>query len=447
VSRGAYPERNNEIFQEPQNPWSPQDEGDHLPIKKEWWTNELFFITREDQHTWNLMTTFAHTQEPVSCFFQYVLIDCTTGKCVLHKDINDAPTELFSVKNRLDLRYKNNTLQGLYPTYRIHHQDEDNDFDTDLRMEAHSLPHWITQEITNGILPIGLNHYRYGFLPNCTLTGIMTLQGKHYNLEGKGYLEHAYGNWSYENPLQRLGDIRKTLGTYLRLGYWWLSHHRFHVPRRIGFATENNSLGYDWLWAVCENNWSFFFGNSLLWVNDGPAFGTLYVTRDGKHYWEFSDVHFKYTKVIYLKDQDVYYPSDMELTGRLDNKTINLRFTSTTEGYEYVDPRLHQKFYRAYILCQLPGRVEGTFTEDRHVTKLQGLCKNVPLRESPRKGHAALRFTFLQPPQGMGLIIDRESHRTKRKSQTIIQLAPRLRLCRKTEPLDVTKIPRVTILD
>ena len=54
------------------NPWSPQDEGDHYPVMREWWTLETLFKTLEDNRKWNLITTFSYEWETPSCFFQYI---------------------------------------------------------------------------------------------------------------------------------------------------------------------------------------------------------------------------------------------------------------------------------------------------------------------------------------------------------------------------------------
>ena len=428
------------------NPWTSQDEGDHFPVAKEWWTTELFFTTKEDKRTWNLITTFAYERESPSCFYQYVLFDLKAKKCLLHKDVNDEISKLTHTKNKVNLIYESSWFKGLYPSYHLHNQDDEQGFLAEIDMDAQSLPHWIAQETTHGVLPIGFNTFQYGFIPNCRLSGTLQLNDKIYTVGGKGYLEHAWGNWSYRNPLQFLGGAKTTLSTYLRLSHWWLSHHKLHIPSRIGFSLENDMFGYDWLWGICDNDWSFFFGNVLLWVSEGPSFGALYVTEDGKRYWEFCDVHFKYNKMLYIKELDMYYPSDMELTGKLGAKKIQLRFYSTTEGYEYVDSNKKRKFYNAFVLCELPGRVEGLYSDHEKRIPLRGFCKSVPQRQTPRIGHNSVTLSFAKPPNGIGVKIELESHRLKRKCIGTIQLASHPQCYISFPKIDLSKIPRETIL-
>jgi len=431
---------------EPTNPWTPQEEGDHAPVMREWWTCELLFRTLEDHRRWNLMTSFAYEQETPSCFFQYVLFDITSKKWVAHKDLNDEITKLSHVKNRLDLHYETSHLSGLYPNYHLHVEDPKQNLTLDAQYSARSLPHWIAQEATQGNLPIGLNFYRYGFLPNCDITGTLKLGDASYALEGKGYLEHAYGDWSYQNPLQTLSRAHRTLATYGHLTRWWLSHHRLKIPRRISFTSENNPFGYDWVWGVCDNDWSLFFGNSLFWVSEGPSIGAFYLTADGKHYWEFCDVWFRYNKVLYVKDYDVYYPSDLELTGRLEDKIVKLRFWSTTDTYEYIDPYKKGRFHRAFILSELPGRMEGTFTDKERKVPLQGECKIVPLRQAPLLGHNAVCVEFLKPPKGVGLSLTLDFHALRKQLFTTLQLAPRPKLSCRLDRVDLSQIPKESVV-
>ena len=269
------------------NPWSPRDEGDHYPVMKEWWTLETLFKTLEDNRKWNLMTSFAYNMETNTCFFHYVLFDITSKKCVLDKDIDDDIEKLSHKKNKVDLKYGKSSVSGLYPNYHIHIEDEEKGFIADMDYKAKSVPHWIAQDKTNGFLPIGLNFYRYGFLPNCDLVGTLKLKEKSYKIQGIGYIEHAYGNWSYEKPIRRFSNIKKTLSIYKRLGKWWLSENRPKIPKSIEFTTENNAFGYDWLWGIFDNGWSLFFGNSMFWISEGPSLGALYITPDGVNYWEF----------------------------------------------------------------------------------------------------------------------------------------------------------------
>ncbi len=413
------------IDKKPKNPWTPQDEGDHYPVMKEWWTTETIFKTKDDNRKWNLISSFSYKIEDSSSFFQYVLFDITSKKYVAHKDISDSIEKLSHKKNKVDLQYEKSTIKGLYPNYHIHIEDEKQGFTADIKYIAKSFPHWIAQNTTNGNLPIGLNFYKYGFLPNCDTDGTLDLNGRSYEINGKGYIEHAWGDWSYQNPLRKIHSLRETISIYARLGKWWLSQHKPHIPNCIGFSTENNVFGYDWIWGISDNNWSLFFGNSMFWINEGPSFGALYVTPDGKNYFEFCNVKFHYNKLIYIKKYDLYYPCDMELTGTLDDKKIHVRFWKTTDSYEYIDPFKNSKFYKAWILCEMPGRMKGIYTDSDKTVELKGDCKIVPLRLPSILGHNSLRFNFLLPPKGVGIDIDLNSHYLNKKMTAKMHFVPR----------------------
>ncbi len=424
------------------NPWTAEDEGSHAPNAKEWWTMELLFSTPEDGRQWNLMVSMAYNQEAPSCFFQYVLFDITNRRCVLHKDIDDDITKFSHAEGTVDLRYEGSTITGRYPSYHLSLRDEAQGMAVDVDFTAAALPHWVAQEQTCGILPIGLNFYRYGFLPNCNLAGTMTVHGKTYTITGKGYLEHAYGNWSYQHPFQMLAGLRKTLATYLRLGHWWLAHHGRRIPDRLSISSENNQFGYDWFWGISDKGWSLFFGNSLMWFSEGPSFGTLAVTEDGTHYWEFCDVTFRYNSLFYLKDYDMYYPSDIELEGRLGDKTLHLRCTATTEPYEYISPHKKSKLFKAFVLVEMPGTMQGTFTDGTRTVDMAGACKIVPLRHPPIRGHQEITVKIVKPPAGVGADVVLTSHRARRRIAASLHLLPRPRLHGSITPLDPTRLPR-----
>jgi len=371
------------------NPWTPQDEGDHNPVMKEWWTAETFF-TSEDKRKWNLIASFAYKGQKKECFFQYVLFDITNNICVASQELPDNIQSIHTHKNRLAVTYKQSFLRGLYPDYNLHIEDEENNILFDVNYQAKVPPHWVLQPITNGYLPIGLNNYRYGFLPYATITGTLRVNDQTQKINGKGYLEHAYGNWSYTQPIAALKNVSKTFRIYKKLFSHWLSQKTLHIPRHLSFTTENNVYGYDWLWAVFENDWSLFFGNSMFYLRAGPSFGALYLTDENGAYHEFSDVSFSYLGEHYLPDFDMYFPTGYELIGKNGEETIHLQCKSATTPYVYIDRYKGDPHYRAWVLCEMPGTIKARYVDKAGEKTLLGDCKLVPLRIPSKFGHNRL---------------------------------------------------------
>jgi len=422
------------------NPWTPQDEGDHYPVMKEWWCIETLFKTLDDNRKWNFKASMAYEMETPSCFIIYFLFDVTSNKCVVHNALNDDIEKLSHQKNKVDLKYKKSTISGLYPNYNIHFENLKQDFTIDMEYNAKILPHWSAQDSTNGYLPIGIDHYRYGWLLNCNLKGTLKLKNESHKIEGKGYLERAWGNWSYSNPFKRLSGIKKTVLTYGHLTSWWLSQHKPRIPNRIAFTTENNPFGYDWFWGIFDNDWSVFYGNSLFWLSEGPAFGVLTLFTDGNNYLDFGDVNFHYNKTKYIKEHDMYYPSDMTITAKLDDKEIRLRAWPVCDGYEFITPFNDGGFYKDFIMCEIPGRIEGIYHDDERSVKIKGDCKMVPQRQPSGLGHNSLAIKFTKPPKGVGISFDLNSHYLKKKMFTEIQLTPHPKLTFDLKKVDISKI-------
>jgi len=157
----------------------------------------------------------------------------------------------------------------------------------------------------------------------------------------------------------------------------------------------------------------------------GLPFGVLTLFTDGNNYIDFGDVKFQYNKSTYIKEYDIYYPTDMTITAKLDDKKIQLRVWPICNAYEFIDPFKKAGFYKAFIMCEMPARMEGIYTDNEKTVKLQGDCKIVQQRQPSILGHNSLKIEFTKPPTGVGVSFDLNSHYLKKKILTKIQLAPR----------------------
>ncbi len=421
------------------NPWTPEDEGDHYPSMKEWWCIQTFFKTLEDNRKWNLKSSFAYELETPSCFFLYHLFDITSKKFVAGKSLNDKIEKLSHKKNKVDLKYEKNSIKGLYPKYKIHIEDEKKDLIAEINYNAKIYPHWSAQDSTNGYLPFGLDYYRYGWLLNCDLSGSLKFMEHTYKIKGKGYLEKTWGNFSYTNPFQKLSRFKKTISIYGNLFYWWFAHRKPKIPNQIAFTSENNPFSYDWFWGIFKNDWSILYGNSLFWLSKGPAFGVLTLFTEGNKYIDFSDVSFHYNKIKYIEEYDMYYPTDLNLTAKIDDKKIKLRVWPDCEIYEYIEKFKGNGFYRAFILPEIPGKIKGIYTDSERTVKLEGDCKIEQQRQPSKLGHNSLKIDIIKPPKGVGVKVDFKSNYLKKMMLLNLRLAPRPKLKFDFMKIDVSK--------
>jgi len=68
----------------------------------------------------------------------------------------------------------------------------------------------------------------------------------------------------------------------------------------------------------------------------------------------------------------------------------------------------------------------------------------VPLRQAPRKGHTAIQFSFVKPPQGIGMTVTLDSHHFKKHIVKTVELTPRPRLHWNITDIDLSTIPDET---
>lgn len=428
---------------QPACPWTPEDEREHFPSIIEWWCTEAFFKTVEDNKKWSLKTTFSEwfqtKPKKIGSLYNLSLFDREIGKHFLYYTRNDSK-QLESKKDCFEVRFKECFLKGLYPDYEMKIKNQEKNIGLHLWYHAESLPHWVTQQITGGHIPMGLGSYRYGFIPKGEISGTMNIDEKKFKVVGKGYYEHVWGNFSYTNQFRNLSEFKKTVSTYAKLIGWRISGSKLQIPKSIAFGTENNPLGYDWVWALLDNGWSIFYGNALFWIMQGPAFGTLILSKDGKTYQEFSKISFRYNKTKYAKCYDFYYPTDLELTAETKKEKLHLRFKMESDAGEYINRFFGGKIFLGFVICEAPGVVDGLYFDGKEEIKLTGICKIEPQRQISRVGHNMLKLDFLLPPEGVGVAMDFDSHFFEKKISAKIQLMPSPKMKCSFKRIDRSKI-------
>ena len=424
------------------NPWTKKDEKLHPESVIEWWCHEIFYKTIDDKTNWHLNASMSEYGKKnwsgTASKTTFYDLDSKDHYDYLKYNRNryeKTEDEGFSVKNEYG------SMRGLFPNYELKMYDQKNHISVDLKCKAVAYPHWISQNLTNGWLPWGLGAYRYGFIPKLEVTGTMTKNDITKKVEGIGYFEHVYGNFNFKKPMDTLSSFKKTLSIILKLGKNWIKNNDIKIPNSIEFCRENNPIGYDWAWNVFDNGWTIFFGNIMLWVSEGPGFGTLILSKDDKNYTEFSNLYFKYNQIKYSKFYDFYYPTEIEVIAKNKNEKLHLIYKQTAEAREFIQI-LKGKIYKAYVICEAPGIVKGFYTDGEKKIPLRGFAKIEPQRQVSIFGHSKFKIDFLKPPKEFGIAFDYTSHYFLKNIKTKIQILPVLNMKFNIKKLDKSKIHR-----
>lgn len=423
------------------NPWTTDDERNHFPCAVEWWCSEGFFKTIEDNKDWSFnssITIGCSKKGEVGAMLKTTLFDLENNKIFEYENLNyhgkistashidlSKLKSVYKKDNQLNVNYNESYIKGLYPSYKINFIDQKNNILYDFDLNSKSTPHWVAQDITDGWLPWGFGLYRYGFIPKLDLSGELKIKNKKFNVKGIGYLEHAWGDWSFQNLINSFIDLKKAISLYTKLGGWWLNNHTLKIPKSISFTSENNPIGYDWAWAVLDNGWTIFYGNIMLWIMKGPAAGILILSKDGENYEDYCNLEFIYKKIEWSKNYDFCYPSELEVIARKDKEKLYLYFKMISECKEFIQEFPKGKYWRAFVICEAPGVVDGYYFDGEEKIKLKGFCKMEPQRQISKLGHNSLRLDFLLPPKGVSASLYLDSHLLRKKIQAQIQVFPK----------------------
>jgi len=410
-----------------QNPWTTDDEREHFPSGREWWCSEAFFTTIEDGRKWSFKNGFTQwVDKPniVGSNYSQTLFDLNKNTFFRHYSSNKS-RKLITSSDSFNIQFQNSVLKGGYPHYDMYLVDDTNDIVLELKYNAESIPRWVAQNITDGRMPMGFGDFRYGFIPRLKLSGIMKKGNKEYTIDGNGYFEHVWGDFSFVNPFSNVKGLKGTFQTYAKLISWWKQHHTIKIPKNISFSSENNPFGYDWIWAYFDNGWSIFFGNIRFWIYEGPAMGTLIITKNGMDYTEFCNIRFRYHKVEYSKMYDFYYPTDLELIAKKDHQQIRLRCKSISTTMEGVTKSPSGRYWLGFVITEVPCVIDGFYSDQGRKTMLNGSAKLESHRLVSIFGHNLLKLEFLLPPNGFGISSQFVSHYFKKNVRLNIQLIPR----------------------
>jgi len=388
----------------PGREWQPADEGDHYPSGREWWNVDAF-LTTESGTRWSLTASFEYEMETPACNLFLTLFNLDTGQRYRLGSYGDPIGTLAHAKGEVNLHYGASWMAGSYPVYDVHF--ERRGVRVTLHYEACTPPRYVADSISHGILPMGVGHYVYGFIPRCDVTGVLIINNSTHQVLGVGYYEHVWGNWTYGNPLRNPSDLEGILSAYVNLAGWWLSHRSMPPPSSIGLATESNMFGYDWIWAAFDNGWSMFYGNLPFWVYEGPAFGILYLVSEDGEYHVFSDISYTYGELRYVPAHDVYYPTSVHLQAQNGNQRLSLTCSMACDVHTYLDTNLSSPYWRAIYLWESPGPVEGTYSHGSTTVLLNGTCEIEPMRQVSALGHNRLRVGLGDSP---GLELQAVSH-------------------------------------
>jgi hypothetical protein len=402
-------------------------EREHFPCAKEWWCVEGFFTTIENNKKWSFK---AHLYQAIGrdksiwSIYSITLFDLNAHKIYSYDSSNDS-LKLQTAKDNFFIKYDKSYIKGSYPRYQMHFLDSINNINLNLKYNAESLPYWIAQKITDGWLPWGLGFFRFGFILKNDINGTININNQKLSIIGKGYFEHIWGDFSFFYLSSFRRSIKKTISTYAKLLVNWIHNQNIKFPKSILLSNDNRPPGYDWAWILLENGWSVFFGNMTFWLTEGLGTGILILSKDGIKYNEFSNFHFKYNKMKYLKKYDFYYPIELEINATKDNEKLYLHIRNTSKSIENLTEATEKKGLYGVVICEIPSNVDGYYYNSNKKIIIKGLSKMEIHRLLRMSGHNSIKLNFELNKKNFGVLSSLDSHYFGKKLDINLHILPR----------------------
>jgi len=398
-----------------------------FPCAKEWWCVEGFFQTIENDNKWSFKADFYQAigrDKSIWSVYSNTIFDLKNSKIYRYNSSNDS-LKLNTPKSGFQVKYNGSYIKGAFPNYKIYLLNPKNNIKLDFKNYAQSKPYWIAQNITDGWLPWGLGYFRYGFIPDNIIKGVFNINNQNFSIKGNSYFEHVWGDFSFFYLTSSKRLIRRTISSYTKLFGNWIHNQDIKIPKSITFSTDNRPPGYDWIWAFLDNGWTIFFGNMTFWIINGIGTGILILSKDGKNYDEFSNVHFNYNKMKYLRKYDFYYPVELEITAKKGKELIFLKIKDFSKNYEGFTEATEEKGIYGFVICEVPSIIEGYYLNDKKRVDIKGLSKMEFHRLLRTFGHNSLRIDFRLSKNKIGILSSLNSHYFRKKLDLNLQFFPR----------------------
>ncbi len=275
-----------------------EDEGFHKKDTQEWYYVGVIFNEGKFAN-WALVCTFLTTRG-IREYNSLWLFPPDEENAIDIGYMDLKPRSLKASKKKVDIRFQNNFLKGMYPNYHLYFEDANKKYIIDLKLKGDTEPKWVTQNGEKVIRAKSSYLYDY-FIPRILVNGTITVNDTPYPVQGDGYYEH----------------VRGLVDPFATKGWLWVG-----IPRAEG--REKN---------LCIN-----IGTSYN-LDESPQEQMIYFTENGKDYGTF---HNGYTieNLEMAQVQGINYPTKLRLTAEEAGTKMDLTLTRLPCTYKVVGKEL-----------------------------------------------------------------------------------------------------------
>ncbi|DAC72198.1 MAG TPA: hypothetical protein DSN98_06440 [Thermoplasmata archaeon] len=265
----------------------PIDEGAHKSRREWWYFNVFFNDPGSDLQGYSMIVSFNKMKFLDMRFIRpdnlFILLFDDSGKSYNFDTLSKRRGTLQATSNGVDVTFQNSWAKGSYPSWQVHVVNDEKGFVADLQFTADFLPVWVEGNSAN--LAIAKQIEGDYYVPRCTVTGNMTLDGKQYRVGGIGYHDHVWENI---------------------------------FPRSI-------SKGWDWANLHFDNGWEMYVSKFILRTPFKLSFDSIIVSPNNRNITEFNHFDVTYTETASPKGLPfMSYPKKLHIEAKRDDMILKL---------------------------------------------------------------------------------------------------------------------------